>query len=192
MQRIKKDNRDTILVGDLNYNLLETSSNSMVQEFFDQMITHELLPPIIVPTKINRKSCNLLDHIYTKFNNSKLTTDSCVHIADISDHLPVFISIQCQKKTSRKTFKEVIENSKENMTKVINKVQELMQETQFEYDLTIDPNINQQKLSSMLETSFKELPTKQVKITKYNTKHSPWITQGLLNSIKNVTCSTKD
>ena len=59
-----------------------------------------------------------------------------------------------------------------------------MQETQFEYDLTIDPNINQQKLSTMLETSFKELPTKQVKITKYNTKHSPWITQGLLNSIK--------
>jgi len=184
LQKIKKDNRDTILVGDLNYNLLETSSNSMVQEFFDQMITHELLPQITVPTKINRKSCNLLDHIYTKFNNPKLSTDSCVHIADISDHLPVFISIQCQKKSSRKKFKEVIENSNENMTKVINKVQDLMQETQFEYDLTIDPNINQQKLSHMLETSFKELPTKQVKITKYNTKYSPWITQGLLNSIK--------
>ena len=59
-----------------------------------------------------------------------------------------------------------------------------MQITQFEYDLTIDPNINQHKLSNIIDISLKELPTKQIKITKYNTKHSPWITQGLLNSIK--------
>lgn len=185
LQKIKKDNRDTVLLGDFNYNLLETSSNTMVQEFFDQMITHELLPQITVPTKINRKSCNLLDHIYTKFNDPKLSTDSCVNIADISDHLPVFISIQTdQSKLNRKKFKDVIDKSKENMTKVINKLQELMQITQFEYDLTIDPNINQHKLSNIIDISLKELPIKQIKVTKYNTKHSPWITQGLLNSIK--------
>ena len=70
------------------------------------------------------------------------------------------------------------------MNKVINKLTDLMQQTQFEHELTINPNINQQKLSDIIETSLKEIPSKKVKITKYNTKHSPWITQGLLNSIK--------
>ena len=70
------------------------------------------------------------------------------------------------------------------MTKVIEKLTELMQTTQFEQNRTSDPNINQEKLDNIIGKAMTEIPTKTVKITKYNTKHSPWITQGLLNSIK--------
>ena len=184
LQTIKKEQKDTILVGDLNYNLMESSTNSMVQEYFDSMITNELQPQITVPTKINRQSCNLYDHIFTKFRSS-LNIDSCVHVTKISDHLPVFISLSTYNtKKSPKKYREVKVNTDENMQKVIDKLTDLMQETKFEHDLTTDLNINQQKLDDIIQNSLKEIPTKKVKITKYNTKHSPWITQGLLNSIK--------
>ena len=70
------------------------------------------------------------------------------------------------------------------MKKVIEKLTELMQITQFDIDLTKNPEENHEKLSKLIERSLEEIPTKKIKINKYNTKRSPWITRGLLNSIK--------
>ena len=81
-------------------------------------------------------------------------------------------------------FKEIRDNSDVNMKKVINKLTDLMQTTKFETSLTSDPNVNHDKLSNIIEIALKEIPTKKIKISKYNTKNSPWITQGLLNSIR--------
>ena len=190
LKLIKHEKTDILLLGDMNYNLLESDSNSMVQEFFDTMITHELLPQITVPTKINRQSCNLYDHIYTKFN-STILTEPCVYISAISDHLPVFISLNpIVEKKSQNKYKEIKDTSEKNMTRVLEKLTELMQKTPFEHDLMANPNINQEKLDNIIGKAMTEIPTKTVKITKYNTKHSPWITQRLLNSIKNATPCT--
>ena len=67
LDKIRKSPIESILVGDINYNLLEINSNSMVQEYFDIMINHEQIPRISVPTKINRESCKLYDHNHLYF-----------------------------------------------------------------------------------------------------------------------------
>ena len=70
------------------------------------------------------------------------------------------------------------------MKKVLSRLENLMQKTKYETCLSKDPNINHTLLSGIIDTAMAEIPYKRVKITKYNTKNSPWITQGLLNSIK--------
>ena len=48
-----------------------------------------------------------------------------------------------------------------------------------------DPNINYDKLEKILcEAKEKHLPVKTVKFNKYKHKRSPWITLGILKSIK--------
>jgi hypothetical protein len=181
---MKTDKRDIIILGDLNYNLLETTSNSKVQEFFDILTSNEFIPRITVPTKINRESCNLYDHIYTNIN-PQLIIDSCVFISSLSDHLPTCLSISAlPRQKDKQRYKMTKDYSDSNMKKVITKMEELMQITKFESNLTQDPTINHDLLTHIIEKAMDVIPTKKRKITKYNTKHSPWITQGLLNSIK--------
>ena len=152
---------ESVIVGDLNYNLLEINSNSIVQEYHDMMTTHERVPQITVPTKINKLSCNLYDHIFTSFR-SKLLLDSCVHLAHISDHEPTILSISTFKPDRTKNkFIEIKENTSENMKKVIEKLTELMQITQFDIDLTKNPEENHEKLSQLIERSLEEIPTKK-------------------------------
>ena len=137
LDKINKQTPESIIVGDLNYNLLEINSNSIVQEYYDMMTTHERVPQITVPTKINKLSCHLYDHIFTPFR-SKLQLDSCVHLAHISDHEPTILSISTFKPDRTKNkFIEIKENTNENMQKVIAKLTEIMQTTQFDTDLTI-------------------------------------------------------
>jgi hypothetical protein len=160
----------------------------MIQEFFDTMVNNEQIPRISIPTTINRESCKLYDHIYTPFR-SILLIDSCVHLADISDHLPTILSISTFNPDRQKNkYIHIKENTNKNMEKVITKLSSLMQTTYFNPELTNNPDENLEKLNKIIEESLKEIPTKRIKINKYNTKRSPWITQGLLNSIKNVIC----
>ena len=70
LDKIKKDNADTIIMGDFNYDLLETNTNQMCQEYMDSMITNGFVPKITLPTKINRNSCKLYDHIFTRLKKT--------------------------------------------------------------------------------------------------------------------------
>ena len=185
MSLIKSDQHDTVLVGDMNYNLIEAPICNKTQEYLDTMLSYELLPQITVPTKINRNSCKLYDHIFTRFKSNK-RTDACVYVSHISDHLPVLISIKTQKEVNDiPKHRYIRDTSEKNYTMYLNKVSELIKTTQFEDSLTSDPNINQNKLDSILQTAWEEtIPLKRIKITKYNTKRNPWITYGLLKSIQ--------
>lgn len=186
LKKIKADSTDCLIVGDINYNLLECSSNRMCQEYFDAMISHEFIPEITLPTKLNRNSCKLYDHIFTRFKTEKLKTMSCVYLKDVSDHLPVILSIKNNNiHTELPKFRYTRDTSKENVAKYLKLIEEQIALTQYETSLTSNPNINYDKLNKTLTSIYNDtFPVKKIRVTKYNTKRSPWITQGLLNSIK--------
>ncbi len=49
----------------------------------------------------------------------------------------------------------------------------------------MDPNINYNVLHEIIQQAkIKHMPEKRVKFNKYNHKMSPWITKGILRSIK--------
>ena len=96
------------------------------------------------------------------------------------------MSINTNKSTSDTSkYKITRDISEINYKQYLERVAELTSSIHFENSLTCDPNTTQQKLQYILQRSYTEcLPLKKVKITKYNTKQSPWITQGLIKSIK--------
>ena len=102
LDKIKKDNADTIIMGDFNYDLLETNTNQMCQEYMDSMLTNGFAPKITLPTKINRNSCKLYDHIFTRFKNTSIKSDAFIYLTNISDHLPVFFSLNYMKTQTNK------------------------------------------------------------------------------------------
>ena len=158
----------------------------MCQEYLDSMISNGFIPKITLPTKLNRYSCKLYDHIFTRLTNSSIKSDSCIYLTNISDHLPVFLSLNFMKtKTNRPTFVEKRDNSVKNQQLFMNKTAEKLTQIYFDSCLTTNPNTDFNNLESALVSSFDEcIPLIKSKVTKYTQKHSPWMTQGLLNSIK--------
>ena len=187
LEKIKSDNTDTVFMGDLNYDLLETHTNKNCQEYLDSMITNGLLPKITLPTKINRNSCKLYDHIFTRLKNNSIKSDSCIYLTNISDHLPVFLSLNFEHKR-RQTRTEYIEKratTVQNQRQFLDKTAEKLAQLQFESCLTTNPNTDYNKLESIIVSAYEEtIPLVKTKITKYTRKDNPWMTQGLLNSIK--------
>ena len=58
------------------------------------MYSNYYFPVILRPTRITNNSCTLIDNIF--FNNP-LITNSGLIICDISDHLPIFVSLSFDK-----------------------------------------------------------------------------------------------
>jgi len=186
LEKIKTDNTDTVMLGDFNYDLLETPNNSVCQEYLDTMIAHGLIPKITLPTKINRNSCRLYDHIFTRLKNTSIKSNSCIYLTNISDHLPVLLNLTFQhKRESRPKYIEKRANTPQNERQFLDKTAEKLSQLHFDSCLTTDPIIDYNNLDQVIESSYEEtIPIVKTKVTKYTQKDSPWITLGLLNAIK--------
>ena len=78
------------LVGDFNLNVLEYKINRKIQNFFDLIFQHGLIPIINKPTRVTKRNATAIDHIITNsYLSSKLKTG--IIKTDISDHFPIFL-----------------------------------------------------------------------------------------------------
>ena len=86
------DKSDVILLGDLNVNLLQTSTNGKADELLTSIESTGLHQIITTPTRVTKHSSSLIDHIYT--NASRPEIHSGVIKTDVSDHFPVFVALK--------------------------------------------------------------------------------------------------
>ena len=63
-------------------------SDQKTAEFYDLLASNFLLPTILIPTKINKKSDTLIDNIFTNHYNPDTVSGNLT--VSISDHLPSF------------------------------------------------------------------------------------------------------
>ncbi len=84
-------NKKLILTADWNIDFLKASSNSVTDQFLNNMLSFGLLPTITVPTRITETTATLLDNFFTNFSLDKILTRAIYD--DISDHLPILINI---------------------------------------------------------------------------------------------------
>ena len=87
-------NKEIVLVGDFNINVLGFNENKMVQNFLNLMFRHGLIPTVNKPTRVTRKTTTAIDHIIT---NSIINAEFKTGIVktDISDHFPIFFIFKC-------------------------------------------------------------------------------------------------
>ncbi len=94
---------NTILLGDLNINLLEHTSHQPTNNFLNTMQALNYFPHISRPTRFPDNPTlgqpSLLDHIWT--NYTPLSISGIIH-HPISDHLPIFLNISLMSDLSTK------------------------------------------------------------------------------------------
>ena len=85
------ENKEVILLGDYNINLINTDSDKNTCEFLNLMLSSSFLPRITKPTRITPRSQTLIDNIF--YNEIKTNIIAGNIITDISDHLTQFVSV---------------------------------------------------------------------------------------------------
>ena len=87
LDRVNRENRPCYILGDFNIDLL--NSNNCNQLFLNTLLSNGFYPTIDRPTRIRDASATLIDNIFVNIHNSHI--DSSIWLADISDHLPIYI-----------------------------------------------------------------------------------------------------
>ena len=64
----KKNNKEVILLGDFNIDLIKSNSNANALEFLDVIYSSNLLPHITSPTHLTSRSHTLIDNIISNIN----------------------------------------------------------------------------------------------------------------------------
>ena len=95
-------NKDIVLMGDFNVDLLKYENNTYTADFLDKIYSTSLIPQITSPTRITPRSKTLIDNIFTTDANEETLSGN---ITNLSDHLAQFLSFPVKK--SHKTKKEI-------------------------------------------------------------------------------------
>ena len=90
MTDIAKENKQCILMGDFNVNLLKSNSDEAVSLFYNTLTSHNFAPFILQPTRLQAKT--LIDNIV--FNSLEYQSHSGNLLIEISDHLMQFLLLE--------------------------------------------------------------------------------------------------
>jgi len=181
LSTISKEGKICYIMGDLNINLLNTSTHSVTADFLNTMYSHMFIPLVTRPTRITEYSATLIDHIYTNVSQVIESSPlSGILYCCMSDHLPVFCLHRGANFTSKK--KETITMRLVN-ERTINKLKSSLNEQNWRV-VTGETTMENAYLS------FHDVFTKCYNdcipiVTKHiHVKQRPWITEGIIHSIK--------
>ena len=180
----KEKNKKVYIAGDFNFDLLKYSDHGETADFYDKMTANLLVPLIIVPTKINSKNDTLIDNIFTnQFNSETVSGNLTVNFSD--GHLPSFAIFpnpnQSHLPKKHNLYTRDIKNmDRENF---------LLDLAALDLDADIVDNDGARSLDNLL-SKINQLVDKYAPLTKLTRKEfkqtrKPWITRGILTSIKN-------
>lgn len=167
-------NKNIIILGDININIIEGNCDNYGSIYLDMLAEHNLLPGHRFDTRIN--SC--LDHIITNLNPTKFSATIAVLNTTITDHKMVSIHIYDNKKIYKAPKTKTIINYSEALNTLKDKnINENL--------ITIeDPDSLTYELITKINDSLNENTT-VIKIPNSKRIIKPWITPGILKCIKN-------
>lgn len=182
LRKLSKSKLSCYLMGDFNINLINVDSDRKTNEFLSMMVSMSFTPLIDKPTRITDTSATCIDNIFVDIANLQ-RTKSGIYTTDISDHLPVFCvtSNKC-KPTSKYKFVE----SRNMCNDSINRFNYALSNQNWDF-IYQEPDPNRgyvlflDTYSDLYNTFF---PIVRRKI-RCKTFSKPWLTFGLLKSIKN-------
>ena len=87
LNKIKQENKRTILVGNFNLNLIKYAQKTGVNQFLEIVLSNNCMPQITLPTRVAQKSATL-NNILINYCEYKCISGNILSF--ISDHLPIF------------------------------------------------------------------------------------------------------
>ncbi len=78
---LKTNNKDVILAGDFNIDLLKINEKNIISEYFNMLTSNSFYPKITVPTQLTNTCGTLIDNFLCKLtDNNTINTTSGVLI----------------------------------------------------------------------------------------------------------------
>ena len=169
-------------VSDFNINLLQSHCNQIIKTYVDNFLGYSVKCCINKPTRISVSTNSLLDHIYTNDFNRSLF--SGIALCDISDHLPIFIFIKDIKYMKKKSEEVYIRDMKIFSEELF--CQDLYKQLG---DLHVTESRSLHDRFEAFVKLFTDIvnfyaPRRRATRKEKKLKSKPWVTQGLLKSIK--------
>ena len=184
-EKTRENNKNIYIAGDFNFDLLKYSYHNETANFFDKMTTNLLVPLILLPTKINTKNDTLIDNIFSnQFNSQTITGNLAVNLSD--GHLPSFAIFPKSNQNHLPKKHNIYVRSKLEGEKRENFLMDLAA-----IDMSgevIVENDADKSLNNLLFHTDKLTdlysPAKKLSNKEFKQTLKPWITLGILNSIK--------
>ena len=141
--------------------------------------SNNLLPLITKPTKLTHHTSTLFDHIYT---NSNTSVDACIALVDVSDHLPVFCMLDRHISRYKRTFyfRDYSNFDVDQYIRDVDAVDWFNVSNEFN-------NIHEEIancISILKQIADKHASIKKASQSKRRQLAKPWLTKGVLTSVK--------
>lgn len=184
LSKTSSEKKQLLLLGDFNLNLLKCEDDSEIMTFMDILDSNLILPQILLPTRITDDSKTLIDNILSSpSDNGTVSGNICY---SISDHLPQFCLFPSFEGNfpGEETIYFQQDWSRFNREEFILDFLEVDWSTlfaRFGYNPDSCLNVFNDKMKVLVD---RHVPT--IKLTKrqVRSKTKPWITPGILKSIK--------
>jgi hypothetical protein len=178
---LSDENKEIILLGDTNIDLLKYGTNQLISRYLDSLISSSFCPVITVPTRTTSTSATLIDHIFKKQSDCKYLGGTLLN--DISDHYPnfMYLFLNNKKRTNPKyvTYRPFTDRNIQSfkadlMTHNWNNV----------LDITNPCHSYDEFVQTFNHYLDKCIPQKTIRFNKFKHKKENWVTRGLLKSMK--------
>ena len=186
LSTLSQERSDKLFVGDFNIDLLKANIREKYSDFLNVMMNNDFMPKITLPTRFSERNATLIDNVFCSLTRSNKVCLSGIIFTNLSDHLPYFTCLD--QKINLQAPPKYVQIETKDPVSIQNFIQDI-NNTNFmqalDNDLNCDPNHNYDKLINIIHHfKNKHLPTKTIRFNKYKHKKSPWITNGILRSIK--------
>ena len=181
LPKLNKENKNLVLMGDTNINILKCSEHKPSADYLDTLLSYGLIPKITVPTRVTHSSATLIDHIFTNDKSSGQSLAGTIK-SSMTDHYFNFILLESSTKleypktityrpftaSNVSRFEDALNNYDYTDIMSMENVDDAYDGLILAYDSVLD----------------KTIPEKTVKFNKYKHNLKPWITKELRLSIK--------
>ena len=182
----KEQNKICTLLGDFNVDLLKSDCDLNTTNFIDLLSSNGFRPLILQPTRVTGDSATLIDNIF--INDIEARSNGGNITSSISDHFPQFCTLNIFEKIHKRnnvrygrSFKNFNQNEFETELKNI-KWGPLF------YNKNCDENFT--TFFHTIEHLLDEMaPVRRLTRKEIDLLSRPWITNGILKSIKDRNCT---
>lgn len=181
-------NKEICIFGDININLLHKDKDKSINNYLNEIQSFGITNLIDVPTRVTNQGGTLIDHFY--FSNPQRVQNAQVLLSDISDHFPLYVKLKnCNlTKTHINTKTQFHQDySKININKLSIDASNIFNKFQIYKIINSKDSIDSKfecLLEKVKEISDKNIPTRKLSKSKLKLKSKPWITKGILKSIR--------
>ena len=169
------------MTGDININLLNIDG-TITTDYISSVMSHGFVPYSTRPTRITEYTATLIDHLFVRLPCHKMTAPVKAGILfnDITDHLPIFLYLSVQSKCQRNQRPRVRIFSDTNIQKFVDKIASVNWLHILNHHCN---NLNCTEFYKHIKRFYSEsFPL--VQVSRKRSKDKPWITKGVLISIR--------